>query len=293
MNSVNISTKKCLICNGGQRNNTLYWHRDKETGDIWTWCNKCDRGYSIHQYCYQAGIPLNEFLKADFNFQEAKSNEVNKVEFPQWFVTLSDPRAQKGVEYIKSRGLKLEGDMYYDSDKEGIVFPYYYDNVFVGSQTRFIEPRVWKDGTVQKMDTMPGTRTGLLFYGWNQMPFMAHVKGVVITEGAFNAIAIQQSLNILYGSVATCPWRVIACSGSGATKHQTSAIKELKDGGFKVVVAPDSDEAGLKMLKKFHKAESITHFAFTGDSDKDWNDMVKDMGHEVFAKFFMSKIKNV
>ncbi len=83
------------------------------------------------------------------------------------------------------------------------------------------------------------------------------------------------------------------CGGSGATKHQTEATKELKDSGYRVVVAPDSDEAGLKMLKKFHKAESITHYAFTGDSGQDWNDAVKEMGHEDFAKFFMSKVKNV
>lgn len=288
-----ISTKKCLICNEGKRNDVLYWHKDEESGDIWVWCNKCDRGYSIHSYCYHAGIPLNEFLKQDFKFEEAKSNEVNKIEFPVWYITLSDPRAKKGVEYIKSRGLRLEGDMYYDSDREGIVFPYYFGNTFVGAQTRFVEPRVWKDGTVQKMDTIPGTRTGLLFYGWNQEPFMIRTKGVIVTEGAFNAIAIQQALNDVYGSVAACPWRVIACSGSGATKHQREALKELKEQGYKVVVAPDSDEAGLKMLKKFHKDDVITHYAFSGDSEKDWNDCLKDMGHDEFAQFFLKRIKHV
>jgi hypothetical protein len=295
MNNVpTINTKKCLICKDGQKNDCLHWHRDENTGDLWVYCvGVCQRGYSIHSYCYHAGIPLNEFLLQDFTFQEAQSNEVNKVEFPTWYVTLSDPRAKKGVQYVKSRGLKLEGDMYYDSDREGIVFPYYYDNTFVGAQTRFIEPRIWKDGTIQKIDTTPGTRTGLLFYGWNQMPFMANVKGVIITEGAFNAIAIQQSLNILYGSVATCPWRAIACSGSGATKHQTESIRELKENGFKIVVAPDSDEAGLKMLTKFSKAECITHYAFSGDSTKDWNDCLKEMGHEGFATWFLKQVKSV
>ena len=287
-----INTKKCLICNEGKKNDVLYWHRNPEKGDIWCWCNKCDRAYSLHSYCYHAGIELREFLKGDFNFQEAKTNEVNKAEFPNWYVTMSDPRAKDGVEYIKSRGLELEGDMYYDMDRHGIVFPYYYENTFVGAQTRFIEPRVWKDGTVQKMDTMPGTRTGLLFYGWNQAPFMTHVKGVIVTEGAFNAIAIQQALNKIYGSISSCPWRVIACSGSGVTGHQKETLKDLKERGYKIVVAPDSDEAGLKMLKKFHKGEACTHYMFTGDSEKDWNDMLKELGHEEFGKFILKSMKN-
>lgn len=288
-----ISTKKCLICNGGRKNDTLYWHRNEDTGDIWCWCNKCDRAYSIHTYCHIAGIPLAEFLKGDFQFKEARDNEVNKVEFPNWYVTLSDPRAKDGVEYIKSRGLRLEGDMYYDTDRRGIVFPYYYENTFVGAQTRFLEPKVHEDGHVQKMDTTPGTRTGLLFYGWNQAPFMTHIKGVVVAEGAFNAIAIQQALNDLYGSVAVCPFRVIACSGSGATRHQRETLKELKEKGFKIILAPDSDEAGLKMLKKFSKDEALTHYVFSGDSEKDWNDMLKELGHAEFGKFFMRRIKNV
>lgn len=288
-----ISTKKCLICK--RKNDTLHWHIDDDTGDIWVWCNGvCQRGYSLRSYCWEAGIPMNEFLKnGTFDFKEAKPNEVTKIEFPHWYVTLSDPRAKAGVEYIKARGLKLEGDMYYDTDKNGIIFPYYYGNTFVGAQTRFIVPRELKEGGVQKMDTIPGTRLGLVFYGWNQENFVTDIKGVIITEGAFDAISIQQALNQIYGGVPRNPWRVIACSGSGATKHHTETIKELKDKGYKIVIAPDSDEAGMKMLKKFHKAQAITHYAITGDSHRDWNDVLKDMGHEAFAKHFLSLIKKV
>jgi hypothetical protein len=289
-----INTKKCLICKGGKKNDCLHWHRDPKSGDIWVYCvGVCQRAYSIRSYCWHAGIQLNEFLKGDFNFEEARPNEVNKIEFPKHYLTMSDPRSKKGVEYVVSRGLRVEGDMYYDSVNEGIVFPYYYENTFVGAQTRFIEPRVWKDGTVQKMDTIPGTRLGLIFYNWNQAAFVTNIKAVVITEGAFDALAIQQSLVGKYGGISKCPWRVMACSGAGATKHHVETIKELKDRGFKVVLAPDSDEAGLKMLKKFKDADAITHYCLTMNSEVDWNSKLLEVGHEGFAEFFIKNIKSV
>jgi len=287
-----ISTKYCLICK--RKNQTLHWHINAETKDIWVYCvGSCQRGYSLYDYCFRSGVRLNEYLKNEFDFQESRPNEVNKIEFPKHYMTLSDPRAKDGVEYIKDRGLRLDGDMYYDSEMKGIVFPYYFENAFVGSQTRFLEPRIWKDGTVQKIDTTPGTRLGLLFYGWNQTPLMAHVKGLILVEGALDAISIQQALNDLYGSVVTNPWRACSCSGAGATKHHLETAKELRENGYKVIVAPDSDEAGLKMLAKFQNANAASHYAFTGDSDHDWNDILRNMGHIEFAKWFIKQIKKV
>lgn len=288
-----INTKKCLVCNKGRKNDTLYWHIAKDTGDIWCWCNKCDRGYSLFQYCNLAGISLNDFLKGEFDFHESTPNEVRKMEWPAWFIPLSDPRAQKGVDYVKSRGLTLEGDMYYDMDREGIVFPYYLNNHFVGAQVRFLTPRKTEDGEEQKMDTVPGTRLGLVFYGWNQEKFMGNVKGVIVCEGAFNALAITQALNYAYGGVHNSPWRAIACSGSGATQHHTEALKELKEQGLKIVLAPDSDEAGMKMLAKFNEVDAMTHIALTGEPDKDWNDFSKVYDRKQYAAWFLSKIKAI
>jgi hypothetical protein len=87
------------------------------------------------------------------------------------------------------------------------------------------------------------------------------VKGVIVTEGAFNSISINQALNSVYGGIMHNPWRAIACSGAGATKHHKETLKELKDQGLKVVIAPDMDEAGAHMLKKFQEADACTHYA--------------------------------
>ena len=109
--------KKCHICK--RPNDTIHHHEDKETGEMWLYCvGKCQRGYSLREYCYIAGIPLVEYLKGDFDFVEAKPLEVSKLEWPNSFISLSDPRAVAGVEYLKSRGIKPQGDIYYDLEKK-------------------------------------------------------------------------------------------------------------------------------------------------------------------------------
>lgn len=287
----NKDNRWCLICK--PRNRTLYWHIDPDTKQLWCFCNKCDRGYSIQEYCFKADIDITDFLQGDFHYEEAKPNEVQAQAWPARFIPISDPRSEAAVKYINARGLTLDGDMYYDLDRHGIVFPYYLGNHFVGAQTRFIVPRKLENGDEQKMDTMPGTRLGLLFYGWNQSRFMGDVKGVIVTEGAFNSISINQALNIAYSGISRNPWRGISASGSGLSTHQAETLKELKNQGLKVVIAPDTDPAGQKMLNKAIEADAVTHYAITGDTDKDWNDVLKQMGHKEFAKFFINSIKKV
>ena len=235
---------------------------------------------------------MNEFLKGDFEFREAKPNEVQKMEWPKNFVPLSDPKAQKGVDYITSRGLSMSGDMYYDMNDEAIVFPYYFGSVFVGAQMRFIVPRKGKDGKDWKITTMPGTRLGIVIYNYNQERLMGHTKAVVVTEGAFNCLALEQSLNKLYGGTHKNPFKVIACSGSGSTKHHVETMQELKEKGITVIAAPDNDEAGHKMLAKLVASDAISQYSVP-DSEKDWNDYLVELGDIGLARYFLSNIKKI
>lgn len=285
-----MNNKKCLICK--KSNDTIYHHVDKDTGEIWLYCTGvCQRGYSLRSYCYTAGIDLKEYLKGDFDLIEARPNEVNRLDWPQHFIPMSDPRAKKGVDYVMARGLSLKGDMYYDMEREAIVFPYYFENVFVGAQTRLIKPWEIEQSKV-KMLTLPGTRLGLVFYNWNQSPFVTNIKGIILCEGAFNVLAIQQSLDNLYGGILKNPWKVMATSGCGTTKHQIQKIKELKEAGMKVVCAFDSDEPGLKGLSKLRKADVITHYALVEDTAMDWNDMLIETSND-FAKYFLNRITKI
>lgn len=280
----------CLICQ--PKNRTIYFHLDEKSGLPWLWCNKCDRGYSLQQYCDIAGISVDDFIAGGIEIVKEQDDTVNAMAWPHNFIPLSDPRAEKGLEYIKSRGLTTDGDMYYDLEDEGIVFPYYVQNHFCGAQVRFLKERVNEDGDKWKITTLPGTRLGLLFYGWNQGKLLAQVKGIIVTEGAFNALSIQQALNKAYGGVSRSPWRVFACSGSGLSTFQAEALKELRDQGYKVIAAPDTDEAGFKMLKKMVEADCISHYVMSDDPSKDWNDLLKESGHDTLAKYIIKSIRS-
>lgn len=287
-----MNTKHCQICK--RSNRTLHWHSDTDNGNIWVYCvGKCQRGYSLRSYCYEAGLNLVEFLKQDFNFTESTPNEVSRLDWPASYIPMCDSRAKKGVDYIESRGLEIRGDMYYDIEKEAIVFPYYWNNHFVGAQTRLLTS--WKndDGDEVKILTMPGSRLGLLFYNWNQGAFITDVKGVIVCEGAFNTLALQQSLDKMYGGIIKNPWKVVATSGCGTTSHQMEKLKELKEAGIKVICAFDSDEPGMKGLKKLNKENVITHYALVDDTASDWNDKLQELGFEGLAKYFISNIKSV
>lgn len=289
-----ISTEHCLICKGGRKNKCLYWHKDEETGDIWCFCTgKCQRGYSLRQYVYLAGISLSEFLKGTFNFKEASPNEVQVMSWPARFIPLSDPRAEKGVEYLKDRGLNLDCDLYYDLEREGIVFPYYFDNHFCGAQIRFIESKINKDGDVQKMDTLPGTRISMLFGLWNQAKFFTNVKVVGVCEGYFNALALQQAFNIKYGGVANNPFKFICTSGCNPSRHHQDVLRELLGQGIKVVASFDADEPGLKGIAKMVKSGCVSHISTTQDTELDWNDMLKLHGHDAIAEMFLKNITKV
>ena len=215
------------------------------------------------------------------------------MNWPSTFLPLSDPRSEEGVEYIRSRGLDIGDGMYFDTQRRGIVFPYYFENTFCGAQIRLINPWVDEDGCKQKIDTMPGTRLGLLFYGWNQGRFLTNIRGLIVTEGAFNAIAIQQALDHAYGGVVNNPWKAIASSGTGISVHKMEVLKEIKDQGIKVILAPDSDEAGLNMFKKCVNNKVISHYNFTSRDDMDWNDVFNEIGKDKFAKHFLGSIKGV
>lgn len=291
-----ISTRRCLLCHPGRvkKNDTLHWHMDPDTGALWVYCvGVCQRGYSIEEYTAKAGLSLAEFLKQDFDIREAPPNEVNKMAWPVNFVPLFDSRAKIGLSYLNSRNIEPDQDLFYDIQRKGIVFPYSFHDVFCGAQIRLIEPWIDKDGNERKVDTLPGTRLGLLFYGWNQKPLPAHVTTVVVTEGAFNSISIQQALNTLYGGIHKSKWRCVALSGSGASKHHIETLRELKDNGTNIVVAPDSDSAGVKMFRKIHAAGAATHYAFTDDQRIDWNDARLTMNNIDYVKWFFSKIRKV
>ncbi len=284
--------RRCLICRA--HNQTLYWHYDTKKGEKWVFCNKCDRGYSIYQYCKIAGITLKDLLNNSYNLEETeeRDNTISRLEWPEYFISLLSPNAQDGLTYLtKERKIDLkEADLYYDSVRHGIVFPYYFEKTFAGAQIRYLKPKI-KEGKEQKIDTLTGTRLGLLFGMWNQSPFPIEVKAVGVCEGYINALSLQQSFNEMYGGIRKCPWRFICMSGSGGSKYQIEKLIQLKEAGYKVLGALDSDEAGIKGLAKLKEHGAITHYSLTEDSDKDWNDILREPNSNLREIFLANSTK--
>lgn len=290
-----FDARKCLICKAPNR--TVYWHYDTEKGSKWCFCNKCDRGYSVYQYCNLAGITLKQLLTESVNFDnvQERDNTIERMDWPEQFVSLLSPQAAEGLQYLQEqRGIQLkEADVYYDNIRNGIVFPYYYEKQFAGAQIRFITPRTRSDGKAWKIDTLTGSRLGLLFGLWDQTPFQPEVKAVGVCEGYINALSLQQSFNSMYGGLLKNPWRFVCISGSGGSEYQIGKLQQLKTSGMKVFGALDSDEAGIKGLAKLQKAGALTHYSLTQDDKKDWNDILKSDGEKKLSELFLANVNKI
>jgi DNA primase len=106
-------------------------------------------------------------------------------------------------------------------------------------------------------------------------------------------MSLQQAFNEIYGGILSNPFKAIACSGSGVSQHHLETLKDLKDQGFRIICASDSDTAGMKMLKKLKAADVITHYALTEDDELDWNNLLQSNGKQELAKYFLSVVKHV
>jgi len=282
----------CPLCK--RRRKTAYWNYDEEK-NIWMHCCACNATYTLAALTKRVGIKvamkyLDRIKNNIIQPSDTASDSLQRIAWPADYISINSTIAKEGQDYILSRGLSLEGQLYYDKEINGIVFPLYYQGVFCGAQTRLIVPWIKEDGKPQKMTTLEGTKKSLLFYNWDQNPFPRLYKGIIVTEGAFDTLAIEQALNALYGPI-TNPFKTIATMGSGVSEYQVSVLNGLKEAGYKVILAPDFDPAGFIMFDKSKKA--ITHVMTTDEKGKDWNMLLKEMGHVEFAKYILTKIKPV
>ena len=290
MKDLNKLSKRCLICAAGH--NTLYGHVNSD-GVKWIWCNKCNRSYDLEEYCAEVGIdyPTDEEI-AKIVEDDPEDSQLNRISWPKHFIPMWQEDAKPGIEYLKTRKIDPGDGMYYDVNSNGIVFPYYYESYCVGAQVRFIEPKL-KNNKPWKITTVEGTKLGKLFYGWNQGDLPQNIKYMVVTEGAFNAIALQQTLNRHFKSVTKNPYRFIAASGANIGTHREDILRELISDGMKVILAADPDEAGFEMVERAAKNGCITHFSSVSEDNVDWNDLLIKYDEEKLKKEFLTNLRKI
>jgi DNA primase len=151
--------------------------------------------------------------------------------------------------------------------------PYFYHGTFCGAQIRFIKPKE------NKVVTLPGTRNSYLFYNWDQSPLYKS-KGLIICEGAFDAISLEQC----FRHTSLSNFKCISTSGSNLSDYQAEILRHVKDQGGHIILCPDSDPAGFNMLDKALKKGCITHFSLTKEK-ADWNDQYRMLGSGLIDLF--------
>ena len=193
----------------------------------------------------------------------------------------TQPLNEAGTKYLQKRCIPLDYPyMYKTMPRPGVVIPFTHDNQVVGHTTRFLDDRTPK----YIQDIQPGYvfGTDLQKSNWQY---------VVVMEGVFDALSIN-GLAVLHAEI---------------NDAQVRLIRSL---GREVIVVPDQDEAGMKLVDRAVELGWAVSIPKWPDGIKDVNDAVIRLGRlgtlliileaketskikiEIKRKHFFAKIKN-
>lgn len=173
------------------------------------------------------------------------------VELPEE-TTLLTPEYTKEWEYIQSRNLPEYPFLVYNAEvkrpRKGIIIPFTHGGKIVGHTTRFLDDR--KPKYLNHMP--PGYVFGadIVKDDW---------EFVIVCEGVFDAISIS-GLAVLHNDI---------------NEQQATLLRQL---GKTIIVVPDFDEPGLKLVDSAIKHGFEISIPPWGDDVKDINDAVKKYG---------------
>lgn len=213
------------------------------------------------------GIPESEVQKLSLSALKAQENqpkvkkefnfELKEIELPKdckkfTEIDLPDEEFIKVVEYVLSRKMELSWYDWMWSPEPGyrdrVIIPYYHESKIVGFTGRKIT-----DGKPKYLShSQPG-------YVFNLTDQPTDRKYVIVTEGQFDAIAID------------------GCAIGHNEPNETQVIR-LNTLGREVIVVPDRDRPGAKMLKAALDNGWSASMPPWGDGIKDVADAVKKYG---------------
>ena len=161
----------------------------------------------------------------------------------------TQPLNESAEEYLRNRCIPLDYPfMYKTMPRPGIIIPFTYDNQIVGHTTRFLDDRTPR----YIQDIQPGYvfGTDLQKSNWQY---------VVVMEGVFDALSIN-GLAVLHAEI---------------NDAQVRLIRSL---GREIVVVPDQDEAGMKLVDRAVELGWAVSMPVWPDGIKDVNDAVIKLG---------------
>ena len=152
-------------------------------------------------------------------------------------------------EYLKNRCIPLDYPFLYKTmPRPGIVIPFTHNNQVVGHTTRFLDDRTPK--YIQDIQHGYVFGTDLQQDTWQM---------VIVVEGVFDALCID-GLAVLHAEI---------------NDAQVRLIRSL---GQEIVVVPDQDEAGMKLVDRAIELGWAVSIPEWPDSIKDVNDAVRKFG---------------
>jgi hypothetical protein len=149
-------------------------------------------------------------------------NQLQNIEFEDRDLPSdTQPLTDLTQEYLRARGIELDYPFLYKTmPRPGIVIPFTHDNQVVGHTTRFLDDRTPK----YIQDIQPGYvfGTDLQNSTW---------RYVLVMEGVFDALSIN-GLAVLHAEI------------------NDAQIKLIRSLGRDVIVVPDQDAAGMKLVDR-------------------------------------------
>jgi len=185
------------------------------------------------------------------------------VSFSEWRTYLAmqgdeyvvPDRVSLAVEYVNNRKIDLKKYEVFLTDNEAynlhrrIIIPYYYKNEIVGYTARTweadVKPKYWSSHPAD--------------FVFNLDQQTSNKKFVIVCEGPFDAMSIDG----------------VAVSGSEISDTQIEQIDRLQR---EVIVVPDSDRAGRKLIDRAIEAGWTVSFPIWMETCKDINEAVVKYG---------------
>ena len=218
--------------------------------------------YKARQLLKWLNVPIEEIERINLESLKHKSiegllgerqeivNRLQNIEFEDKDLPAETQELNEfAKEYLQKRCVPLDYPFLYKTmPRRGIVIPFTHNNQVVGHTTRFMDDRTPK----YIQDIQPGYvfGTDLQKNNW---------QSVIVVEGVFDALSIN-GLAVLHAEI---------------NDAQVRLIRSL---GRDVVVVPDQDEAGMKLVDRAVELGWAVSMPEWPDGVKDVNDAVVRLG---------------